>query len=113
MEEYIYDETKYIKRQDLNDFIDQMSKYDFAPEEIESQSEFNIVFQYLISLILKAPDFLQSYEYAFRMIGQLEPDKKLLELEKDLEAKWFDACERIPKMPRELAKLLVALGFYT
>lgn len=39
MEEYIYDETKYIKRQDLNDFMNQLSKYEFTPEEIELQSE--------------------------------------------------------------------------
>lgn len=95
MEEFIYDETKYIKRQDLKDFEDLMFQYEFMPEDIESENELNIVFQYLVNLTIKAPDLLDPYEYVLRMIGQLEPDKDLVELEKDLEQRWFEACERI------------------
>lgn len=95
MQEYIYEETKYIKRQDLKDFNDLLLHHEFAPEDILDEVEFNIVFQYLLNLTIKAPDFLPPYEYAFRMIGQMEQDKDILDLESDLEQRWFKACEKI------------------
>lgn len=95
MQEFIYDETKYIKRQDLKDFNDLMLQHEFAPEDILDEVEFNIVFQYLVNLTIKAPDFLPPYEYAFRMIGQMEQDKDILDLESDLEKRWFNVCEKI------------------
>jgi tetratricopeptide (TPR) repeat protein len=95
MQEYIYEETKYIKRKDLKDFEDLMMSYDFMPEEIDDENEFNIVFQYLVNLTSKAPDFLSPYEFALSMLSLLEPDKDLLDLQKDLESRWIQACERI------------------
>lgn len=95
MEEFIYDETKYIKRQDLKDFVELMHKCDFMPEVIENADEFNIAFQYLGNLTTKAPEFLQAYEYVMRMIAELESHENLKWLENDLEQRWIQACERI------------------
>lgn len=97
MKEYIYEETKYIKRKDLNEYADLMLQYDFIPEEIEDNKEFNIVFQYLVNLTEKAPDFLQPYEYALSMLSLIEPDEGLRQLQKDLEAKWVAACQKIAR----------------
>jgi tetratricopeptide (TPR) repeat protein len=95
MQEYIYEETKYIKRVDHKDFVQLMLSCEFMPEEIQDDVKFNILFQYLGNLTIKAPDFLPPYEYTIRMIAELEPDKELEWLQKDLEQRWFDACERI------------------
>ena len=95
MQEFIYEETNYIKRQDLKEFTDLMMKYDFMPEEIQNEDEFNIAFQYLVNLTIKAPDFLQPYEFALSMLSHLEPDEDLRELQTELELRWFYACERI------------------
>lgn len=95
MQEYFYEEANYIKRQELRDFNKLMLQYEFAPEDILDELEFSIVFQYLLKLTTKAPDFLPSYEYTFRMIGQMVQEKELLDLEADLEQRWFNACEKI------------------
>ncbi len=95
MEEFFYDDTKYIKRKDLVDFEDLMMKYDYLPEEIEKEDEFNIVFQYLVNLTIKAPDFLLPYEFALSMLSLMEPDGDLQELQVSLEQRWMQACERV------------------
>lgn len=95
MKDFIYDETKYIKRKDLKDYDGLMSECDFMPQEIEDEDEFNIVFQYLVNLTIKAPDFLPPYENAFSMLDCLEHDVELEELQTDLEQRLIEACERI------------------
>lgn len=95
MQEFIYEESNYIKRQDLNDFVELMLKYDFMPEEIQNNEEFNLTLQYLSNLTIKAPEFLQPYEYTIRMIGELEPNEDLEWIQNDLEQRWVEACERI------------------
>lgn len=61
MEEFFYDETKYIKRQDLKEYVELMLSYDFMPEYIKDGNEFNQVFQYLVNLTIKAPNFIVAY----------------------------------------------------
>jgi hypothetical protein len=95
MEEYVYEEEKYIKRQDLKDYSNLMMEYDFAPEEIQDENEFNIVFQYLVNLTIKAPDFLPAYENCLRMIAYLELDKEIEAIQNDIEVRWIQACLRI------------------
>ncbi|MBL4861499.1 MAG: hypothetical protein JKY09_00565 [Crocinitomicaceae bacterium] len=95
MKEFIYEETNYINHKDLKEFTDLMVKYDFMPEDIQNEDEFNIAFQYLVNLTIKAPDFLQPYEFALSMLSHLEPDEDLRELQTELELRWFEACERI------------------
>lgn len=95
MKEFIYEETKYIKRVDHKDFVQLMLTCDFMPEEIQDGVKFNIMFQYLCNLTIKAPDFLPPYEYVIGMIDELEPTKELGSLQNDLEQRWFEACERI------------------
>lgn len=95
MKDYIHDETKYIKRQDLKEFLDAMNECDFAPDEIENEHKFHLVFEYLINLTEKAPYFLQSYEYALAMTEVIEPTKELEELQAFLFQKWVEACQFI------------------
>lgn len=89
MQEFIYEESDYINHKDLKDFEDLMMKYDYMPEDIQDDGEFNRVFRYLVNLTSKAPDFLVAYEYALSMLALLEPDKDLQELETDLESRWI------------------------
>lgn len=95
MREFIYEENKFIKRQDLKDFVELMMTCDFMPEELQSNHEFNLTMQYLSNLTIKAPDFLPPYEYIIRMIGELEPNSDLEWIQNDLEQRWIEACERI------------------
>jgi len=95
MREFIYEENKFIKRQDLKDFGELMMSCDFMPEEIQRDDEFNLTMQYLSNLTIKAPDFLPSYEYVMRMVGALEPNDDLEWIQNDLEQRWVEACERI------------------
>ena len=97
MEEFVYDETKYIKPEDLKEYIELMLKYDFMPEYIEDGSEFNRVFQYLVNLTSKAPDFITVYEYALSMLELFELDEDLITLQKELEQRKIEACEKIAK----------------
>lgn len=97
MEEFFYDETKYIKRQDLKEYVELMLSYDFMPEYIKDGNEFNQVFQYLVNLTLKAPNFIVAYEYALSMLELFDSDEDLIILQKDLERRKFDACEKIAK----------------
>lgn len=95
MQDYIYEETKYIKRQDLNDFRNMMSDCDYMPEEIQDENEFNIVFHYILNLTKKAPDFLPAYEVGLRMADCLEPSLDTAALQSDLTILWVNACEKI------------------
>lgn len=95
MEDFIYEETKYIKRKDLKDYDGLMSKYDYAPHEIEDDTEFNIVFQYLENLTRKAPEFIKPYETLLAMVSIYEPNPDLLYLKETIEGKWVKACEKI------------------
>lgn len=97
MEEFLYQESKYIKRQDLKDYTDLLLNYEFMPTEISNDFEDNIVFQYFVNLTKKAPDFLKPYEYALSMLDLLEPDEELIQLEKELEVRLIEACERVAK----------------
>lgn len=97
MKEFIYEEEKYIKRDEYKYFEELLIQYDFMPEEIQSEKDFNIVMQYFLALTEKAPDFISAYEYGIRMIGCLEPDKELSELQLDLEKRWHEASMRVAK----------------
>ncbi|MBN4072986.1 hypothetical protein JYT74_02985 [Crocinitomix catalasitica] len=104
MKEFIYEEEKYIKRDEYKYFEDLLTEYDFMPEEIQDEKDFNIVMQYFLALTEKAPDFIPAYEYAIRMIDCLEPDKELSELQKDMEIRWFKACQRVAEKEDIYAK---------
>jgi hypothetical protein len=104
MEEYVYQEGNYIKRKDLKEFNDIMIECDFMPEEIEDEHEFNIVFQYLVNLTEKAPDFLVAYEYILRMITLLEDSSMLDSLKLEIQNKWISSCERIAKVEKIFGK---------
>lgn len=95
MEDFIYQEENYIKRKDLMDYENLMMKYDFMPEDIQDDNEYNRVFQYLVNLTLKAPDFLQPYEFSLSMAKYLESDKELTLLTSDLRKRLLEACYRI------------------
>lgn len=104
MQEFIYEETKYIKSKNLKEYVDLMMECDFMPEEIEDEEEFGFVFHYLVNLTFQAPDFLPPYEYALRIIDLLEPDKELMALQADLEKRWFGACDKIARKEKIFEK---------
>lgn len=111
MEEYFYEETKYIKRQDLKEYVELMLKYDFMPEYIKDEKEFNQVFQYLVNLTVKAPNFIVVYEYALSMLELLELNEELTELRNDLEKRKIEACEKIAEKEKLFTKT-VEWGFH-
>lgn len=104
MEEFIYDEAKYIKRQDLKEYVELMLKYDFMPEYIKDGKEFNQVFQYLVNLTLKAPSFIQVYEYALSMLELFELDEDLIALQNDLLKRKIEACDKIAEKEKLFTK---------
>lgn len=106
VEEYVYEEENYIKRKDLKDYSDLMMEFDFAPEEIEDDVEFNMTFQYLVNLTIKAPDFLSAYEDCLRMIACLEPEPELVALQKELESKLVASCLRIAEKENIFSKVV-------
>lgn len=110
MQEFIYEESDYINHKDLKDFEDLMMKYDYMPEDIQDDSEFNRVFRYLVNLTSKAPDFLVAYEFALSMLALLEPDDELREFETDLEGRWIKACEKIAQK-KDIYSKQVPWGF--
>jgi hypothetical protein len=59
-------------------------------KEISNDYEYNILFQYFVNLIKKAPDFLKPYEYVLSLLDLLESDE-------ELEVRLIEACERIAK----------------
>ena len=93
--EFIYDETKYIKRKDLNDFVELMSSCDFIPEEIEDDNQFELALQYLINLTQKTPDFIQPYEYSLSMLEMYEEDQFIKSNKQQLQQQFREACKRI------------------
>ena len=95
MEDFIYQESDYIKRQDLKEYHDLMLEYDFQPDLIEDEAEFNRVFQYLVNLTEKAPDFLQPYEMVLSLISYLEESEELRALQQRIRARLLEACYRI------------------
>jgi hypothetical protein len=95
MQEFIYEEEKYLKRDEYNYYSDLLTRYDFMPEEIEDEKDFHIVMNYFLGLTIKAPDFIPAYEYVLRMIDYLEPDEELIGLQKSLEDLWFGACQNV------------------
>ncbi len=95
MEEYIYDETKYIKRTDLKEFNDLMLSCDFTPEEIEDENRYEMVLNYLMNFTEKAPNFLLPYEFSISMLEAYEEDEEVKSLKAGLNKELIDACNRI------------------
>jgi hypothetical protein len=95
MEEYVYQESDYIKAKDLAEFHRIMILYGFMPEDIEDMDEYNDVLLFLFSIAEKAPNFLQAYEYAITMIHQLKETPETIATLKELEHDFMLACERI------------------
>lgn len=95
MEDFVYDETKYIHKKELEHFEDLMLEYDFTPEDIDNYEEFQSVLLYLLQLTDKFPDFLNPYEYILSMLSLLETSSELKELKEDAHTRWIKACERV------------------
>lgn len=95
MQEFIYEEANYINQKDLNEYAELMLKCDFMPEYIKDENKFKQVFEYLVNLTLKAPGFIQGYEYALSMLELFELNEDLLALQKDLEKRKIEACYKI------------------
>jgi hypothetical protein len=47
MEEYVYQETDCIKNVDLKDFENLMLLFDYMPEDIEDEYNYNKVLEYI------------------------------------------------------------------
>ncbi|MFT6981813.1 MAG: hypothetical protein ACJAUD_000578 [Crocinitomicaceae bacterium] len=95
MEDFIYKESDYVKSKDLKIYTDLMLNYDFEPDGIEDEEEFNWVLQYLVSLTKKAPDFLQPYEIILSMLSHFEKDKEVVVLKEETQKQLQEACYRI------------------
>ena len=95
MEDFIYEESSYIKRVDLKEYTDLMIEYEFQPDLVEDETEFNRVFQYLVNLTEKAPDFLKPYEDVLLMISRIEPVPELVLLQDKIEVQFIESCHRI------------------
>ncbi len=107
VEEYVYDEEKYISSKDFSHFDDLMDECDYQPELIQDKGRFNMVLQYLVSQIERSPDFLPSYEYAVGMLNRTKLDKELSELRVELLEKWAGACNRIAEKENIFNKVVL------
>jgi hypothetical protein len=97
MEEYVYQETDYIKNVDLKDFENLMLLFDYMPEDIEDEYNYNKVLEYILRLLDKAPDFLQPYEFAINMVNQQNETPDTIATLNELERNFIQACERVAK----------------
>lgn len=93
MTEYVYPEREYISPKDYVQFNEMMEGYNWDPCTIEDKREFQIVLRNLVSLIIRAPQFLPVYNYAYRMIERVDQeDLEVLDLSVQVEKGWFSAC---------------------
>lgn len=107
MKAYFHEEEKHIDPIDYMTFNGLMGSCDFTPEEINDPEKFNSVFHFLLELNHKAPNFVQSYEYALGMLTQFEPSDETEALKIDLQNRKIKACEFIAQQDDLFKKKVV------
>lgn len=95
MKDYFHEEVQHINPIDYATFNGLMGSCDFTPEEIDDPDKFNNVFHFLLELNHRAPNFVQSYEYALGMLMHFEPSDETEALKIDLQNRKIKACEYI------------------
>lgn len=98
MTEFLFRHENYIKHDDLKEFEEVMMEFDFMPETIVDLKDFGITFFFLLNLTEKAPNFIQAYEYALKMLSNTETKDTIVAITKDFESKMFAACFRVAEM---------------
>lgn len=111
MKEYFHEESDYIDKANYQAFNEMMVNYDFMPEEIQDEKEFDFVLNYLLGLGLRAPNLILLYEYALGMLNRLKSTKEIDELKNNLERRKIAACEFVAHQD-DIFKKTVVWGFH-
>ena len=111
MKEYFHQESDYIDKANYQAFNEMMVNYDFMPEDIQDEKEFNFVLNYLLGLSLRAPNLILLYEYALGMLNRLKSTKEIDELKNNLEQRKIEACEYVAHQD-DIFKKTVVWGFH-
>jgi hypothetical protein len=88
-----------------------LSKFDFMPEEIESEKEFNQVLNYLLDLSLSAPNYILIYEYILGMLNQIDPTAEIDQLKSELEYRKIRASHVVAQQD-DIYKQLVPWAYH-
>jgi hypothetical protein len=95
MKEYLHQESDYIDSANYKAFNEFLVNYDFLPEEIQDEKDFNFVLNYLLGLSLRAPNFILLYEYVLGMLNRLKATQEIDELKNNLEQRKIAACDYV------------------